>query len=62
MHVGAKPYMEVNMLWDIVNLFMGSLPEEFEFLKAFGVLFVLYIFITLYKIFYDFTKSFLKGL
>ena len=49
------------MLWDLVNLFMGSIPEEFQFLLAFGVLFVLYILIMLFKLFwnlaYDFCKS-----
>lgn len=49
------------MLWTIVNLIMGSLPEEFEFLKIFGVLFILYIAISLFKFFlelmFDFAKS-----
>lgn len=50
------------MLWDIVNQFMGSLPDEFSFLKAFGVLFVLYILISLFKLFIDVIKSIMKGL
>lgn len=48
------------MLWDLVNMFLGSLPEEFTFIKAFGVLFVLYIFLTLFKLFIDVIKSLLK--
>lgn len=50
------------MLWELVNNFMGSLPDEFSFLKAFGVLFILYIFISLFKIFIDVTKQIFRGL
>lgn len=48
------------MLYDLVNLIMGSLPQEFEFLKAFGILFILYIFIALFKLFIDVIKSFMR--
>lgn len=48
------------MLNDLVNSIFGSLPEEFEFLKIFGYLFVLYIFVSLFKIFIDFIKSFMR--
>ena len=50
------------MLWELVNLFMGCLPEEFAFLKIFGVLFVMYIFLSLFKLFIDVIRSFLKSL
>lgn len=50
------------MLWNLVTLFMGSIPNEFEFLYAFGVLFVLYIFISLFKLFIDVIKSFMRGI
>ena len=50
------------MLWEIVTSFMGSLPEEFQFMYIFGVIFVLYILISLFKFFidlaFDFCKSF----
>lgn len=49
------------MLWDLVNMFMGSLPEEFEFLKIFGVLFVLYIFIMIFNMLWQATLNILKG-
>lgn len=50
------------MLWDIVNLFMGSLPEEFQFLYIFGVLFVLYIAISLFKFFLELMLDFAKSM
>ena len=42
---------------DLVNLIFGNLPEEFEFLKIFGYLFVLYIFLGLFKLFIDIIKE-----
>jgi len=48
------------MLWDLVNLFLGGLPPEFHFLKAFGVLFVMYIFLSIFKLFIDVIRSFLR--
>lgn len=48
------------MLWDIVLLVMGSIPNEFQFLYAFGVLFVLYIFLALFKLFIDVIKEFMR--
>ena len=48
------------MLWDLVTQFMGSVPESFEFLYAFGVLFVLYIFISMFKLFIDLIKDGLR--
>lgn len=45
------------MLWDLVELFLGSLPTEFSFLKIFGVLFFLYLFFGLLKVFFDFMKD-----
>lgn len=50
------------MLWDLVEMLLGGLPAEFHFLKAFGVLFVMYIFISLFKLFIDVIRSFIKGL
>lgn len=50
------------MLWNIVTLIMGSLPDEFTFLYSFGVLFVMYIFISLFKLFIDTTKQIFRGL
>ena len=50
------------MLWDLVCYIMGSLPEEFTFLYSFGVLFILYIFISLFKLFIDTTKEIFRGL
>lgn len=49
------------MLWDLVLLVMGSIPNEFEFLYIFGILFVLYIFIGMFKLFIDVIKSFIGG-
>lgn len=45
---------------DLVNLFFGSLPEEFEFLKIYGYLFVLYIFISIFKLFIDVIKDMIR--
>lgn len=48
------------MLNDLVNLIFGSLPEEFEFLKIFGYLFVLYFFVGIFKLFCDFIKDMMR--
>ena len=48
------------MLYDIVNLIMGSLPNEFRFMYIFGILFVLYIFLGLFKLFVDVIKEFMR--
>lgn len=45
---------------DIVNLIFGNLPEEFEFIKIYGYIFILYILISLFKFFYDIAKGFFK--
>lgn len=50
------------MLWDLVNFVMGSLPDDFKFLYIFGVLMILYIFISIFKLFIDVIKDFLRGL
>lgn len=47
------------MLYDLVNLIMGSLPDEFKFLYIFGMLFILYIFIGLFKLFIDVIKEYI---
>lgn len=49
------------MLWDLVNILFGGIPEEFEFIKIFGILFVMYIFLGLFKLFVDVIRSFMKG-
>ena len=51
---------EVIMLNDLVNSIFGSLPAEFEFLKIYGYLFILYIFVSIFKLFIDVCKEFLK--
>ena len=48
------------MLYDIVNLIMGSLPDEFRFMYIFGIFFVLYIFLGLFKLFLDVIKEFMR--
>ena len=48
-------------IWDLVNLFMGGLPDEYSFLRIYGVLFVLYIFISMFKLFIDVIKNLFKG-
>lgn len=48
------------MVLDLVKMILGELPEELEFLYAFGVMFVLYIFITLFKMFIDVTKDLMR--
>lgn len=48
------------MLYDLVNLIMGSLPNEFRFLYIFGILFILYIFLGLFKLFLDVIKEFMR--
>lgn len=50
------------MLWDLVNMFMGSIPEQYDFLKIFGVLFVLYIFIMIFNLIWQAILSLVKGL
>lgn len=48
------------MLNDLVNLVFGSLPQEFEFIKIFGYMFILYIFISIFKLFIDVIKDLLR--
>ena len=48
------------MLYDLVNLIMGSLPNEFRFMYIFGILFVLYIFLGMFKLFLDVIKEFMR--
>ena len=48
------------MLNDLVNSIFGSVPEEFEFLKIFAYLFILYIFACMFKLFLDVIKSFMR--
>lgn len=49
------------MLYDLVLLIMGSLPEEFRFMYIFGMLFILYIFIGLFKFCIDILKDFINS-
>lgn len=48
------------MLWNLVNLFMGSLPQEFEFMKIFGILFIMYIFIRIFNMFIEVIKEMMR--
>ena len=50
------------MLYDLVLLIMGSLPEEFKFMYIFGMIFILYIFVGLFKIFIDIIKDFVSSI
>lgn len=50
------------MLWDLVNLMFGGIPEQFEFVKIFGIFFVMYIFLSLFKLFIDVIRSFMRSL
>lgn len=50
------------MLWDLVNSFMGSLPEEYDFLKIIGVIFVLYCFIMIFNLLWRALLNIIKGL
>lgn len=50
------------MLWDLVNSFLGSLPEQYDFIKIFGVLFILYIFIMIFNLIWQGILSVIKGL
>lgn len=49
------------MLYDLVSSFMGWLPENLQFLMAYGCIFVLYIFVKLFKIFIDIIRDFVRG-
>lgn len=44
-------------LTNLVDLILGDLPEEFEFIKIFGYLFILYIFLGLFKLCIDVIKE-----
>ena len=48
------------VLNDLVNLIFGSLPPEFEFIKIFGYIFVLYIFWSIFKLFIDIIKDLMR--
>lgn len=48
------------MLTDLVNTLCGSIPEEFEFLKIFVYGFIFYIFLSMFKLFIDVCKSFMR--
>lgn len=48
------------MLNDLVNSIFGSLPEEFQFLKIFGYIFILYIFWSMFKLFIDIIKDLMR--
>ena len=49
------------MLWDLVNLICGGLPEWMDFIKIFVVGFILYIFLQLLKLFLDVIKDFMRS-
>lgn len=48
------------MVLDLVHMILGELPPQLEFLYAFGVMFVLYIFISIFKMFIDVTKDIMR--
>lgn len=50
------------MIWDLVNLILTGIPDEFSFVKIFGVLFFLYIFVSIFKLFLDLIKDILRGI
>lgn len=50
------------MLLDLVYMILGDLPQDLRFLYAFGCLFILYIFVKLFKIFIDIIRDFARGL
>lgn len=50
------------MLMDLVYLIMGSLPDEFKFMYIFGIIFILIIFLDLFKIFVDIIVDFVKSI
>lgn len=50
------------MVYDIVNMILGALPPQFEFVVAFGIIFVLYIFLKIFKLFIDVTRDILRWL
>ena len=50
------------MLLDLVYQFMGELPSDLRFLYAFGVIFVLFIFLKMFTMFIDVIKDYLKSL
>ena len=47
-------------MWSLVEFVMGSVPDEFKFLYIFGVVFILYIFLGMFKLFIDIMKDFTK--
>lgn len=49
------------MVFDIVKMILGELPPQFEFVYSFGIVFVLYIFLKIFKLFIDFTLDLLRG-
>lgn len=50
------------MLWELVNSFLGSIPEEYDFIKIFGVLFIMYIVLQLFNMLYESIRQLLRGL
>ena len=50
------------MLWDLVNSILGSVPERYEFLLIFGVLFILYFLVMIFNLLYQAILNVLKGL
>ena len=50
------------MLLGLVEQILGELPQDLRFLYAFGVIFVLYIFLKLIVIGIEVIRDFTKGL
>lgn len=48
-------------MWNLVELVIGEIPQQYDFLKIFGFIFELYIFISIFKLFIDIIKDLLRG-
>ena len=50
------------MLLALVEMILGELPSDLRFLYAFGVIFVLYVFLKMLTIFLDIIRDLVGGL
>lgn len=48
-------------MWSLVELVVGEIPQQYDFLKIFGFIFELYIFISIFKLFIDIIKDMLRS-
>ena len=49
------------MLWELVEMITGSVPEWAEFTKVFVLFFILYFTFCLLNIFFAFATTFVRG-